>query len=83
MTRPTAVMRWRTAFLGDALGEVGSEVVADEGAGGHEEGAGPVDEAARDEPAGGDEVDGGAEDGLQAVHLVDVGEPEESRGRPA
>ena len=65
---------------GDALGEGGSRVVAEEGTEGEDAHFWPIDETAGDEPGGGDEIEEGAEDIFEGVHLVDGAEAKEAKG---
>jgi len=69
------------AGSGDALGVSGTHVVAEEGAEGEDARFWPIDEAAGDEPGGGDEIEEGAEDIFEGVHLVDGAEAKEAKGR--
>ena len=68
------------AGSGDALGVGGSRVVAEEGAEGEDARFWPIDEATGDEPGGGDEIEEGAEDIFEGVHLVDGAEAKEAKG---
>ena len=68
------------AGLGDALGKMSTQKVAAQGANGHHGRLGPGDETRNDEPNRGDQIDHRAKNGLEAVHLVDVVQPDEAQG---
>ena len=68
------------AGSGDALGVSGTRVVAEEGAEGEDARFWPIHEATGDEPGGGDEIEEGAEDIFEGVHLVDGAEAKEAKG---
>src|SRR6185295_19233310 len=79
--QPDSDDRGAGAFTADVAGEAGAGVTGEHGARDHDQRRRPVDRTAGDEVGRGHAVDAQVEEVLEAVHGVDVGEPEEAEHR--